>query len=107
MDAYDFSVLEAKFPDIVEKMANNKFSSHEFILKLSQAYQIEYIDALYHYRSIGGSATPFQVVHGILMKKLAERKELVTMLERNYKDPNIFGYEGGNAYWKKVDSTQV
>lgn len=102
MDEYDFSTLEEKFPDIVAKMGNDEFSSHEFLLKLSQAYQIEYIDALYHYRSIGGSATPFQVVHGILMKKLAEHIELVTMLERDFKDPNIFGYEGGNAFWRKV-----
>jgi len=101
MDTYDFSELESKFEDTVKKMKEPRFTSHEFLLKLSQANQIEYIKALHNY-TVNGNQTPFRTVHGMLMKKLKERTDLVKCISVDCKDLDIFGDTVNNALWEKV-----
>lgn len=101
MEPYDFSELESKFEETVKKMKEPRFTSHEFLLKLSQGNQVEYIKALNHY-TVNGNETPFRTVHGMLMKKLKERTDLVKCQSVDCKDVDIFGDTVKNAYWEKV-----
>ena len=41
--------LYERFDEILAEIPD-KFTSHQFILKLAQRYQREYIEVLYHYR---------------------------------------------------------
>lgn len=47
MSRYDFSEIEAHYPEIIEQM-EPVFTSHQFILKLAQQHQVLYIEALMH-----------------------------------------------------------
>ena len=100
MEPECISLLEDKFEETVAKMEGPEFTSHDFLLKLSQANQKEYIAALHHYSSTND--TPFRTVHGILMKKLKERTDLVICLPTPCKDEDIFGDKVNNACWQKV-----
>jgi hypothetical protein len=101
MDAYDFKTLELQFPEIVAKMESDEFTSHQFILKLAHENQADYIDALYEYKR-RGNPTPFKIVHGILMKRLKTRSDLVSLESKKTADENIFKNDIPNALWKKV-----
>lgn len=64
MATYDFSKLEAKFPEIVAQM-DKTFSSHKFLLELARQNQLEYVKALYEYKetTVRVNPAPFQEVH--------------------------------------------
>lgn len=46
MSSQIFTDLKEKYPKIISQMGHI-FTSHEFILKITQQYQVEYIEALY------------------------------------------------------------
>ncbi len=50
MTNHDFSQLYAQYPTIIEQMSP-EFTAHQFILRLAQANQSLYIEALYDYRN--------------------------------------------------------
>ena len=100
MAEYDFSNLESKFPGVVDQM-KHIFDSHEFLLVLAQQNQPEYINALYAYKTSGNQA-PFQVVHGLLMKKLRQHTDLVLLLRDDKPSIDIWGNSNTCAEWQKV-----
>ncbi len=96
MSEHDFRALYEQYSVIIEEMSA-EFTSHEFILKLAQPHQQLYVEALYAYRH-GNS---FQVVHGILAKRLHQHPDLVTYVEETNSD-DIFGNVGSAARWRRL-----
>jgi hypothetical protein len=79
------------------------FTSHQFILRLAQANQTEYVEALYSYRdSVHGSNTaPFKAVHTRLSQHLQEYPTLIRHTG-NVPSVDIFGQQNSCSSWKKV-----
>jgi hypothetical protein len=101
---YDYENLKTHYTEIIGQMPET-FTSHAFILKLAQAHQREYIEALYAYRNseTNGTPAPFRVVHGRLSKLLKDFPELIKHMEANAYSDNIFGEPSSCAQWKKVN----
>jgi hypothetical protein len=70
---HDFTALLAMYPNTIAQMPDT-FTSHEFILRLAQANQAEYVEALYSYRNETHLSTnaPFKNVHGVLSNHLSD-----------------------------------
>lgn len=51
MSRFNFYALLDYYPATIARMPNRKFNSHDFILRLAQSHQVDYIAALYSYRS--------------------------------------------------------
>jgi hypothetical protein len=100
MAEYDFSKLESKYPEVVEQMTDT-FDSHEFLRILAEQNQAEYIDALFAYR-VSGNSAPFQVVHGLIMKKLCQHTDLVLLIRDDKPSIDIWGNSNTCAEWHKV-----
>ena len=88
--------LEEKFPEIVRLMPD-EFDSHEFILKLAQAYQQLYVQALSEYAD---NNQPFQSVHSEIARRLQKRDDLVKHIG-DRPSRNIFGLVNDAAVWQK------
>jgi len=80
-----------------------EFKSHDFILKLAQLYQPEYIEALYTYRmsTHRGNPAPFMIVHGLLAKGLRKFPELVEYVS-DVSSVDIFGQSNECSLWKRL-----
>jgi hypothetical protein len=98
-----FSPLYEKYPEIIATMPET-FTSHEFILKLAQKYQKEYVEALYVCRepAKGRSPAPFQVVHSALAVELSKFPELVVQTSPSVPSKDIFGQSNGCSEWRKL-----
>ena len=103
MTQYDFSSLYKQYPNIIKQMGP-EFTSHEFIRKLAQQNQAEYIEALYAYRANThrGVVTPFRVVHDILAKRL-NKSPLIMKAENSEGSYDIFGRRNKCAKWRKIN----
>ena len=89
--------LEEVFPEITAKM-NDCSDSHDFILKLAQAHQRVYVNALAEYAA---TDRPFQIVHGKIARRLLNHPELATKVgERNSED--VFRQKNSAAVWCRV-----
>ena len=97
MSRFDFTPLYDSYPSIIARMPD-RFTSHDFILRLAQRNQAAYIEALHAYRL---DADPFQVVHGILSKRLHEHTNLVRH-EGEVDSTDIFGQSNRCASWSRV-----
>lgn len=93
-----FEKLETLFPKIVKLIDNEKFDSHDFILKLAQKQQNLYVQLLYVYKN---NDQPFQSVHKEIAKRLKKRSDLVEHVGNTYSE-NIFGLKNRVAVWRKV-----
>jgi hypothetical protein len=92
-----FDALEHQYPALIAAMPE-EFDSHSFILRLAQANQRLYIEALAAYAS---SDHPFQIVHGMIANRLHKFTELVAKAgERSSVD--IFGQSSSAVIWRKV-----
>lgn len=102
MSQHDFTALFSKYPALIASMPDS-FTSHEFILRLAQVNQTEYVEALYTYRnSVHGSNTaPFKAVHTRLSQQLQEYPTLIRHTG-SVASVDIFGQPNGCASWKKV-----
>lgn len=102
MAIHDFSALEAHYPEIIERMPT-PFTSHQFILRLAQAYQVLYVEALYAYRDSlhRGSPAPFRAVHQILSDRLNNYPHLVIRDGDDDHSRDIFGQKQRCARWRK------
>jgi hypothetical protein len=101
MIPYDFSALESKFPETVCQM-EDIFTSHEFLLKLTQQNQVEYIKALYSYAVEEKSPSPFKAVHKGIIQKLKTHTELVKLKPGRLSSTDIFGQSETCSEWEKV-----
>jgi hypothetical protein len=65
MATHDFSVLYARYPEVITQMPD-LFDSHMFILELAHQNQAEYVKALYAYIDSAHveNPTPFQLYIG-------------------------------------------
>lgn len=98
MTKHDFAELFAAYPAVIESMPTT-FTSHAFILKLAQASQRAYVEALHSYRD--GDA-PFRDVHAQLAAQLKEHSDLIGSAGKA-DSPDIFGAPGRCEQWDKVD----
>jgi hypothetical protein len=96
------SSLYIHYDEIVVEMPPT-FTSHQFILRLAQHYQVEYLEALYSYRDSmrSGKPAPFMILHGILAKHLHTCEGLVTLVAPSVASTDIFGEESKCAQWQK------
>ncbi len=92
-----YEAIEEIYPRIV-KLMDDKFDSHEFILKLAQKYQKLYVQALYEHRE---QNRPFHIVHMAIAKRLKKRGDLVQHVDNKF-SKDIFGQENKVAVWRKV-----
>jgi hypothetical protein len=101
MAAPDISKLVAHYPTIIPMMGRD-FNSHEFILKLADTHQRDYIEVLAEYKNKHG---PFRILHGRLARalKLPQFKKLV---EENHPKKvvsrNIFRQNQSCSYWRNL-----
>lgn len=91
------NTLTDYYPDII-KLMGDIFTSHEFILKLAQKHQQDYIGALSCY--INNSA-PFRDLHSRLAIKLLNFNDLIEKIKDDYPSVDIFGSDSKCARWKK------
>ena len=94
--------LFVHYDEIIAEMPRT-FTSHQFILRLAQRYQVEYIEALYSYRSNlrSGKPAPFMILHGILAQHLQGCDGLVTQVATLVDSTDIFGEDQQCAQWQK------
>ena len=94
-----FDELEEHYREVIEQM-DDKFTSHQFIEKLSQMEQSLYVQLLSAYNEKG---QPFQSVHSVIAKRLKNNwKHLVHHVDTDSKRENIFGNYNAAVVWHKV-----
>ena len=93
LEAHDFTPLEDQYQQVIDDMQKDIFTSHEFIQELAWRNQRLYIEALSAYRD----ANPFQVVHGILARKLHAFAEYVDHVPST----DLFGTPNLCARWRR------
>ncbi len=101
--SHDFSKPYSFYPAVIAQM-DSTFTSHEFILRLAQQHQVEYIEALHAYRNTlrASKPAPFLIVHGVLALHLQDCKKLVKQSPGYVDSVDIFGDEATCAEWRKV-----
>jgi hypothetical protein len=83
---------------------DDRFDSHQFIVRLAKDYQKEYTEALYPYRSskYRGKDAPFKIVHGILAKRLTKHEDLIQRIRPDKDSKDIFGSLDSASRWRKL-----
>jgi len=104
MSTHNFSDLRQYYPERIERMPLI-FTSHAFIIKLAQAHQREYVEALYSYRLTMHQSTPapFLNVHRELARTLRSYPQLVEYITE-VDSIDIFTNENKCAQWRKITS---
>jgi hypothetical protein len=87
--------LTPHYQEILDLMPD-EFDSHQFILKLAQKYQPEYVRALYACQHVKDRA-PFREVHKQISQSLNDYAERIG----DRTSPDIFRSDQGNAFWRK------
>ena len=93
-----FRPLFAHYAVVIQEMTV-EFTSHEFIARLAQEHQREYIEALAAYRQ---RQSPFKAVHSILARHLNDFVPELIVQDGPAIDPDIFGDLCSCAKWRKV-----
>ena len=88
--------LYAQYPVIIAQMPA-VFTSHEFILRLAQQHQADYIEALHVYRA----DEPFRKLHGLLARRLRQHRALVIQIADAPSSLNIFNEPQICARWQR------
>ncbi len=94
---HNYNQLDADYAAVIALMPMI-FTSHEFILRLAQRNQPEYIAALNAYAS--GTA-PFRTLHAELSKRLYNYGQLVRHLGE-VPSPDIFVDPSRCAQWERI-----
>ena len=98
MTQYDYLELFKAYEKVIAEMPDI-FTSHEFIIRLAQQNQKEYVNALYAYQE----RFPFQAVHGVLSSRLREHNDKVRYVGE-VESTDIFGHSNRCASWEKVSA---
>ena len=85
-----------KIPELIGKM-DVEFLAHSFILKLAQANQPEYVQALLHYKS------SFRTLHSRLSLAIGETGLVANI--GTFPSVNIWQEPGECVKWKKITKT--
>lgn len=95
------AALSAHYPTVIAQM-KKEFNAHEFILKLAQQHQREYVQALNHPPYLEGD--PFMNVHRELARQLNEHPTLVRRhaSQPDVKSHDIFGQPNECSNWERV-----
>ncbi len=106
MSSQIFLDLKNKYPKIISQLGRT-FTSHEFILKIAQQYQVEYIEVLYLScnRVHREKRAPFRYVHNQLANLLKGFPELVRKKRGEVDSFDIFGHSNRCVEWEKVGTT--
>ena len=94
-----FQPLFAQYAQVIQEMSAD-FTSHEFITRLAQEHQREYIEVLADYRQ---RQAPFRDVHSILARHLDDFVPEFIVKTEGTIDPDIFGDPCSCATWRKVN----
>lgn len=94
-----FQPLFAQYARVIQGMTT-RFNSHEFIARLAQEHQRDYIEALAAYRH---RPTPFQAVHAILARHLNTFVPGTIVRDGEVTHNDIFGDPCNCAKWRKVN----
>jgi hypothetical protein len=97
MSSHNFQPLFDRYPAVIAELPN-EFTSHEFLQRLTQQSQSDYVEALYSYRD----DEPFRKVHGRLAQQLHKHKDLIEEIDEAPSSINIFGDAQICAHWRKV-----
>ena len=93
----DLDELFENYPQVIALMPN-RFTSHQFILKLAQRNQKRTSRRCMRI----GKIQPFRKLHTRLAKQLNEHRDLVRKAGRDTKSPDIFTAHPGCMTWSKV-----
>lgn len=86
--------------NIINSFGQTEFSSHDFIEKLSQRFQTEYIQILSEYDHTG---KPFQTVHRLIARYLSSNKAIFSITKAPKKSSeNVFGNRDIIQWWGKI-----
>jgi len=93
-----FEKLEEIYPKIIAMMPGNVFNTHEFMIKLTEAYQGLYVQALIE---CSQNDQPSQMVIGQIADRLKKRSDLVTCIGIESVE-NVFEKSHDFEVWQKV-----
>ena len=91
--------LEQHFEAVIGAM-ENRFTSHEFFLRLAHDHQSDYVAGLAAYAEGG---MPFRDLHHALIQRLKGLEgKLITLRNESYPSRDIFGTPSHSGVWKKL-----
>jgi hypothetical protein len=94
-------ILTAHIPEVVNQMPRNEvFNSYDFIRRFTHRNQADYVRALCAYVE-QDNQTPFQAVHGHLMKALRE-SGLVQIGDELVSSRDMFGHPQRVPTWQRI-----
>lgn len=98
-DTVAVDALEQHFEAVVAAM-ENRFTSHEFFLRLAHDHQSDYVAGLAAYAEGG---MPFRDLHHALVQRLKGLEgKLITLRTGSYPSRDIFGTPSHSGLWKKL-----
>ena len=98
-DTAAVDALAQNFAAVIGTM-ENRFTSHEFFLRLAHDHQGDYVAGLAAYAESG---MPFRDLHHALVKRLkALEGKLITLRSESYPSRDIFGTPSHSGLWKKL-----
>ena len=90
--------LIGKYKETIDKMPEEMFTSHQFILELARKNQRLYVEALNKYAD---SDSPFRTLHFLLSLALLEFDEDVERIAKEVPSEDIFRKPRRCAAWRK------
>ena len=94
---HNYTQIDNQYPAVIALMPA-LFTSHQFILRLAQLNQGDYIDGLTAYRT--GTA-PFRTLHAQLSERLYSFPHLIRH-QGTVQSIDIFGDQSECAQWEKL-----
>ena len=98
-DTAAIDALEQHFEAVVSAM-ENRFTSHEFFLRLAHDHQSDYVAGL---AACTEGGMPFRDLHHALVQRLKGLEgKLITLRNGSYPSRDIFGTPSHSGLWKKL-----
>ena len=98
-DPKEVDLLENCFESVLAAM-ENRFTSHQFFLRLAHDHQREYVAGL---AAFADGGMPFRDLHHALVKRLKKLEgKGITLRKDSYPSQDIFGTPSHSGLWKKL-----